>query len=74
MKNLSTFDQVVRVIIALGLIYLTHFSSVEIGIFGWLTMLAYGYLLLTSLFSFCYVYYAFNLSTYDSSNPRIYKM
>ncbi|MGL1921115.1 MAG: DUF2892 domain-containing protein [Hyphomicrobiales bacterium] len=73
MKNLGQIDKTLRVIIALGLIYLTHFSGVEIGIFSWLAIPVYGYFLLTSLFSFCYIYYPLDLSTYDRSKPRIYK-
>lgn len=70
MKNLSHTDKLIRVALAFFLIYYTHFSGTEIGGLAWLSILAYAYLLITSLFSFCYIYYPFGLSTYRTK-PRI---
>lgn len=72
MKNLSVADKLIRVSIALLLIYLAHFSAYELGYFYALAIIGYGYMLLTSLFSFCYIYYPLNFTTYRTK-PKITK-
>lgn len=70
MKNLSIPDKLVRVAIALFLIYLAHFSGYELGYLYYLAIFGAFYLLVTSLFSFCYIYYPLGLRTYRTK-PRI---
>lgn len=70
MKNLSIVDKLIRVSIAAILLYLTFVYSAELGYYVWLMWFGVFYLLTTSLFSFCYIYYPLGLRTYRTK-PRI---
>ncbi|NRA87228.1 MAG: DUF2892 domain-containing protein [Rhizobiales bacterium] len=64
MKNLRILDKLIRVSIAAILIYLAHKYNAELGYAYWLIILVNFYLIFTSYFSFCYLYYAFDFKTY----------
>lgn len=72
MKNLSITDKLIRVSLALILIYLAHLYNAELGYYYWAFVFAVFYLLTTSFLSFCYIYYPLNLRT-NRAKPRLDK-
>jgi len=61
-KNMGTIDKVIRILVAVvvAVLYFTHVVSGTLGII--LLVLA-GVFVLTSLISFCPLYFPFGLST-----------
>lgn len=61
-KNIGTIDKVVRIILAL-IVVILFTTNVITGIAGIILLVLAGILVLTSLVSFCPVYYPFKIST-----------
>lgn len=70
MKNLSIADKLIRVSLALILIYLAHIYNAKLGYYYWFFVFCVFYLLATSFLSFCYIYYPLNIST-NKAKPLI---
>jgi hypothetical protein len=68
-KNIGTADRVVRVILAIILIVL-YFQGVVSGVWGIVLLVLSGIFLLTSLVSFCPLYYPFGIKTTQSSEGK----
>jgi len=64
-KNMSSIDRGIRVVIAAVLAYL-YFSGVVTGAFGILLMVFAAVFLITSSIAFCPLYVLFNFSTRKS--------
>jgi hypothetical protein len=61
-KNMGTIDKTIRILIAIVLVAL-YFSNVITGTLGIVLMILAGIFVLTSLISFCPLYFPFGLST-----------
>jgi fatty acid desaturase len=61
-KNMGTADRIIRVIIA-AVIALLYFTDKITGTLGIVLLVLAGVFLLTSLFSFCPLYWSFGLKT-----------
>jgi hypothetical protein len=61
-KNVGLIDKVVRILIALVVVVL-FFTHIISGVVGIILLVLAGILVLTSLFSFCPIYWPFGLST-----------
>jgi hypothetical protein len=61
-KNMGTADRIIRVIIA-AIIALLYFTDKITGTLGIVLLVLAGVFLLTSLFSFCPLYWSFGLKT-----------
>lgn len=72
MKNLSIADKLIRVSLALILIYLAHIFSAELGHYYWFIVVVNVYLLGTSFLSFCYIYYPLGINS-NKAAPKIDK-
>lgn len=61
-KNVGTVDKVIRILIAvvMAVLFFTHVIAGTIGI---ILLVVSGVLVLTSLISFCPIYWPFGLST-----------
>jgi fatty acid desaturase len=61
-KNMGIADRITRVIIA-AIVAVLYFTGVVTGIVGIVLLILAGIFLLTSLFSFCPIYFMFGLKT-----------
>lgn len=61
-KNMGAIDRVTRLIIA-AVIAILYFTNVLTGTLGIVMLVLAGIFLLTSLFSFCPIYWVLGLST-----------
>ncbi|MCX6223953.1 MAG: DUF2892 domain-containing protein [Bacteroidia bacterium] len=61
-KNVGTVDKVIRILIAVVMVVL-FFTHVITGTLGIILLVLSGVLVLTSLISFCPLYFPFGLST-----------
>ena len=61
-KNMGTIDKIVRIVLALVavVLFLTHVVS---GVLGIVLLVVAGIFVLTSLISFCPLYWPFGIST-----------
>ncbi len=61
-RNMGTIDKIVRIFIAVAVLvlYLTHLIS---GVLTIILLIISGIFILTSLFSFCPVWWTFGIST-----------
>jgi hypothetical protein len=61
-KNIGSVDKVVRILLAL-IVVILFFTNVISGVVGIILLIVAGVLVLTSLISFCPLYWPFGLST-----------
>lgn len=61
-KNVGTVDKVIRILIAVVMVVL-FFTHVITGTLGIILLVLSGVLVLTSIISFCPIYWPFGLST-----------
>lgn len=61
-KNMGTIDRLVRVFVAVAIAAL-YFTNVITGVLGIILLVLAGVFVLTSLVSFCPLYYPFGLKT-----------
>jgi hypothetical protein len=61
-KNIGTIDRVIRILIAVVFAVL-YFTQIVSGTFGIVLLVLGGVFILTSLISFCPIYFPFGLST-----------
>lgn len=61
-KNMGTIDRVIRIILALVILYLYMTGKIG-GTTATIGLIVSAIFILTSFFSFCPLYYPFNLST-----------
>jgi hypothetical protein len=61
-KNVGTIDKTVRILIAVVMVVL-YFTHVISGVSGIILLALSGVLVVTSLMSFCPIWYALGLST-----------
>jgi hypothetical protein len=61
-KNIGTVDKVIRILIAVVLVVL-FFTHVITGAIGIILLVLSGVLVLTTIISFCPIYWPFGLST-----------
>jgi hypothetical protein len=61
-KNVGTVDKAIRILLAVVMVIL-FFTHVITGIAGIILLVLSGVLVLTSLISFCPIYWPFGLST-----------
>ena len=61
-KNIGTIDKIVRIILALVIVAL-YFSHVICGVLAIVLLVVAGLLILTSLISFCPIYWPFGIRT-----------
>ncbi len=64
MRNLSIIDKLLRIALMVILALIAHFYSAELGNFYWLIIIVNIYLVASSFFSFCHIYYVLGLSSY----------
>lgn len=68
-KNIGNIDRVIRFAVAV-LIAILHFSGVISGTIGLILVILAVVFALTSLISFCPIYWAIGLSTKSDENPK----
>jgi hypothetical protein len=61
-KNVGSVDKVVRILIAL-IVVILFFTNVISGVVGIILLIVAGVIVLTSIISFCPLYWPFGLST-----------
>ena len=61
-KNLSLIDRVIRILLAIVVVAL-YFANMISGVLAIILLIIAGVLVLTSLISFCPLYWSFGLST-----------
>lgn len=61
-KNMGTIDKVIRILVAVVLAIL-FFTNVITGILGIILLVVAGVFVLTSLISFCPLYWPFGINT-----------
>jgi hypothetical protein len=66
-KNMGTIDKVIRILVAVVLAIL-FFTNVISGILGIILLVLAGVFVLTSLISFCPLYWPFRISTVPKKN------
>jgi len=66
-KNMGTIDKLIRILVAVVLAIL-FFTNVISGILGIILLVLAGVFVLTSLISFCPLYWPFRISTVPKKN------
>ena len=61
-KNIGTIDKVIRIILALVIVAL-YFTHAIFGVLAIVLLVVAGLLILTSLISFCPIYWPFGIRT-----------
>ena len=62
-KNLGLADRIIRIIIA-AVVVLLYFTGTISGLLGTILLILAGIFVLTSIISFCPLYYPFGLKTF----------
>ena len=66
-KNVGTTDKIIRILLAIGIVIL-YFTNVISGTLGIILLILAGILVLTSIISFCPIYFPFGISTHHSKS------
>ena len=68
-KNIGSADKIIRIVIA-AIFALLYFTNTVTGIFGVVLLLLAGVLVLTSIVSWCPLYFPFGISTLKSKSQK----